>query len=209
VPASDRDDVPNNVLTYTLGGPDADKFRLTPDGGVLYPATRLDYDTGRSFYQLTATVQDQAGGQDTASVLVYLDNINDEAPVFLNTDGMQYFIDEDAEAGYKVGTVYASDADPDSTITFGIQQSSTFQIDPQSGVILRQGSGNLDEASYRFNVTATDGTYTTYAEVNIEVNDINDNTPEFPDCNTYAPSIPEDADENTFVLQVSPSRQSN
>ncbi|XP_038077180.1 neural-cadherin-like isoform X2 [Patiria miniata] len=201
VAATDCDADPNNILTYSLIGAQADKFRLDSQG-VLYAATGLDYDVGDGSYELEAQVQDQAGGADTAKVWVYLTDVNDEPPVFLNTDGSVYYIDEDAPAGYIIGTVYASDADKTDTITFGIQGSSTFQIDPQTGVISRIGTGNLPEASYRFNVTATDGKYTSDAEVEIQVNDINDNTPVFPDCSTYTPSISESAGIGTFLIKV-------
>ena len=35
------------------------------------------------------------------------------------------------------------------------------------------------------------------------MNDINDNSPEFPDCGTYAPEVSEDASDQTFVIKVS------
>ncbi|XP_022110110.1 neural-cadherin-like isoform X2 [Acanthaster planci] len=201
IEATDCDADPNNILTYTLSGAQAEKFRVVGSGD-LYPASKLDFDVGEGFYELRATVRDQAGGTAEAIVWVYLTDLNDEPPVFLNTENYVYYVDEDAVNGYIVGTVYASDADKDSVITFSLQGTYPFRIDSATGVISHVGTNNLPEASYSFNVTATDGTYTSYAEVEIVVNDINDNPPVFQDCASYAPSISEDAADGTSLITV-------
>ncbi|XP_071785719.1 neural-cadherin-like isoform X1 [Asterias amurensis] len=203
VAATDCDSGTNSILTYTLIGADGDNFRIT-ETGQLFPNTRLDYDRGDSFYSFEVQVVDEAGGEDTATVRVFMKDVNDEPPVFLNTEGYLYYVDEDADSGYKIGTVYASDADPSDIITFAIAGTNLFQIDSSTGVISRLGTGNLPDALYIFNVTATDNgnTHTSYAVVEVQVNDINDNSPVFPDCGTYAPEVSEDASDQTFVIKV-------
>ena len=73
-------------------------------------------------------------------------------------------------------------------------------------------SGTLDKArvSYKLNITATDnghccgGTTSLSNEglVIVEVKDINNNAPTFPDCGSYNPSVPEHSDVGTSVEQV-------
>ncbi|XP_033122265.1 neural-cadherin-like, partial [Anneissia japonica] len=133
------------------------------------------------------------------------------SPIF-SESSYAFDVDDTVEEGYKINTVYASDPDGDS-VTFSIESCSScqFVIDSKTGVISRSSvSDNLDKASYSFTVVASDdgtccsGAVTNSAKTNvtISINDINDNVPVFPDCNSYSPSIPERSPRLSSVLIV-------
>jgi len=85
-----------------------------------------------------------------------------------------------------------------------------FSIDPKSGIITLVGSLDKSHVSYRLNVTATDngrccgGTTSRSSRgvVVIEIKDVNNNAPKFPDCSTYKPVVMEKENVGTSVIQA-------
>ncbi len=74
----------NDVLTYSLGGTDADDFNIDEDGVVTWAQTP-DYETptdseGDNEYSVTVTVADAGGNQDTIALTLTVTDEN-EAPV--------------------------------------------------------------------------------------------------------------------------------
>uniref|UniRef100_A0A2H8TNX3 Cadherin-related family member 1 n=1 Tax=Melanaphis sacchari TaxID=742174 RepID=A0A2H8TNX3_9HEMI len=127
-----------------------------------------------------------------ASVVVYLDDVNDNAPRFT---GAAYDVQlpENATAGVRVTTVEAVDPDTGPfgsiryTAVLGFKNSSLV-LDPITGVIVvsndNHGFDREESAEYRLTVEARDmdgsGLATT-VPLNIHVLDINDETPVFQD----------------------------
>ncbi len=86
-----RVDAGDDVLTYTLSGPDAEHFEII--GSVDNPATlgadatdgqlsikddtKLDYDAGQREYRLTVTATDPSGDSDSVNVIVSITNYNE------------------------------------------------------------------------------------------------------------------------------------
>jgi len=85
-----------------------------------------------------------------------------------------------------------------------------FSVDPKSGIITLVGALDKSHGSYRLNVTATDngrccgGTTSRSSRgvVVIEIKDVNNNAPRFPDCSTYKPVVMEKENVGTSVIQV-------
>ncbi len=85
-----------------------------------------------------------------------------------------------------------------------------FSIDPKSGIITLIGMLDKTRVSYILNVTATDNgrccggttSRTSRGVVVIEIKDINNNAPRFVDCATYKPSVMENENVGTSVIQV-------
>ncbi|XP_033125265.1 neural-cadherin-like [Anneissia japonica] len=193
------------LLSIPVGEP----FRIDEDGNI-YPTSKLDYESN-PVYDFVVTAVDLGGKSSTASVRIDLLNINDMSPIF-SESSYAFDVDDTVEEGYKINTVYASDPDGD-LVTFSIESCGQclFVIDSKTGVISRSSvSDNLDKASYSFTVVASDdgtccsGAVTNSAKTNvtISINDINDNVPVFPDCNSYSPSIPERSPRLSSVLIV-------
>ena len=133
----DCDEGDNAKLTYVLSGKDHDLF-MVDDNGDLFAIGRLDYDH-QDDHAYTFTVEAQDGGnpQRTANALVtvVVNNVNDEAPLF-QPPTYTYYVDENAQRDYSIGSVYASDADGDS-IEYGIaggNLDNKFDIDPTAGM---------------------------------------------------------------------------
>ena len=115
-------------------------------------------------------------------------------------------VDENVPVGTNVVNVSATDADTGANAAISYKFSSlttatTFSIDASTGQI--RTAANIDyEAtqSYKFNVTATDGKFSTEAEVEIEVVNLNDNSPSFEKA--YVVSISEDKAVSSNVVTV-------
>lgn len=89
--ASDRDDGANGRIRYSISGGDENRdFTISEDGGVIRVAKNLNFER-KSRYRLTIRAEDCAaeiGGNlrdDQAEVVIAVTDINDNAPVFLNS----------------------------------------------------------------------------------------------------------------------------
>ncbi|XP_040065131.2 neural-cadherin [Ixodes scapularis] len=214
VSATDMDTGRNAELVYSL-----DKEDFTIDSrGVVYSNKRLDADVNNT-YVLTVRATDRGEPPltGTATVRIYTENKNDEAPKF-SQDVYTPNVDENAGPSTLVTTVVASDKDGDN-ILFGFVNSGTtsgmFQIEERTGVIrLINGPIHLDKDKYELNVTARDDgaccrngaltPHTSTALVVVFITDVNDNKPVFDECHTYTPKVEEGAQSGTSVIKVKP-----
>jgi len=88
-----------------------------------------------------------------------------------------------------------------------------FSIERTSGIITLVGSLEKSRGSYRLDVVVTDDgrccgstiSRTRRGTVIVEVRDINNNAPKFPDCASYAPVVMEKENVGISVIQVSSS----
>ena len=86
-----------------------------------------------------------------------------------------------------------------------------FRIDRSSGIISLESHLDPDTVSYRLDILARDnggccGGYTSrtsHGLVIVEVKDINNNAPSFPDCGGYNPVVMEREAVGTPVITVS------
>ncbi|XP_077982689.1 neural-cadherin-like [Glandiceps talaboti] len=211
--ATDCDSGTNAQISYAVDNADFEINNL----GEIRPKTQLDYETTNSLYSVTATATDHGSPSKTgtATVNIRIKNQNDEAPRF-SQNTYSYFVAENAPADFQVATVIATDPDGD-----GVQYSITagngdgnFAINRNTGVITLTRNPTLDQASYILNVTATDDDqccdrlgrrHSSQAIVVIGVNDVNNNRPIFPNCDTYEPKVAENLPDGTIVIQVSAS----
>lgn len=133
--ATDSDSAKNSDITYSL-----DKEDFTIDvRGVIYSNKRLDADI-LSTYELTVRAVDKGEPPltGTATVRVYTENRNDEAPKF-SQDVYTPSVDENAGPNTLVTTVVASDIDGDN-VMFGFSGGNTkagmFEIEQRTGELL-------------------------------------------------------------------------
>ncbi|XP_026490100.2 protocadherin-like wing polarity protein stan isoform X1 [Vanessa tameamea] len=214
VQAYDADEGVNAELTYTL----ADKeyngnndlpITIDPRSGWVYTSTQLDREI-QSKYQLQVTATDSGSPprSATASVVVVIQDVNDNDPVF---SPPQYEVElaEDEPPGTPVVTVTATDADEDNRLHYEITGGNTrgrFSITSQNGRGLITVAQPLDfkqERRYVLTVTATDsGGRSDTAMVHINITDANNYAPVFENA-PYTASVFEDAPVGTTVLVVS------
>jgi len=212
VNATDADRGANAQIVYSL---DRDEFSID-EKGIIYSNKRLDADVNNT-YQLIVRATDKGDPPltGTATVRIYTENKNDEAPKF-SQDVYTPNVDENAGEGTLVTTVVASDKDGDEII-FGFVEGGTrsqvFEIEPKTGVIrIQRGPFVLNQDKYELNVTAQDdgscckdGTktiHTSTALVVVFITDVNDNKPVFKDCDSYQPTAEEGAPSGTPVITV-------
>ena len=212
ISASDADSGRNAEIEYSI---DRNEFSIDSRGNIL-TSRRLDADVNNT-YVLTVKATDKGTPPltGTATVRIYTENTNDEAPKF-SQDVYTPNVDENAGPRTLVTTVVASDKDGDNVI-FGFApntKNSLFQIDERTGVIrLSNNAVKLDRDKYELNVTAKDDgkccegkgnniIHTSTALVVVFITDVNDQKPTFEDCANYNPTVKEGSSFLTPVTTV-------
>ncbi|KAG7518021.1 cadherin-related family member 2 [Solea senegalensis] len=175
--------LPNSILQYFYVD------RLT---GSIYVqnGTLLDREV-RSLYSATLQAMDTDGKTGTTQLEITVTDINDNRPVF-NRDSYMVFVKEGEPIEVKIEATDADDPDTmNSQIVYGIEPSTysdNFTINPNTGVLKSSGPLDLEalnpdlKGRIELNVTATDkGSPPLSAVVAVIVNveDINDNSPQF------------------------------
>ena len=101
------DDADDDLLILTLGGADADSFKVT-NAGQLTTNEKFDYET-KNVYMVVITATDPSGAQDSILVTVNITDQDDDAVIGLNAapefadDSAERSVDENSEAGTSVG----------------------------------------------------------------------------------------------------------
>ncbi|XP_078600673.1 protocadherin Fat 4-like [Branchiostoma floridae x Branchiostoma japonicum] len=189
--ATDRDDGPDGIVNYILVGSSNDKgFAIGLESGAIAVAQRLDRET--SSHIILSVIAKNRGsilGNDIDEIQVNITIIDANDPPVFEFSLYEGHVSEGDNVGTSVLTVSAIDNDLRAdfrSFVYGIQdgnEGSAFSINQISGII--STASRLDRETidtYNLTVTATDtgippATGTTYVVVNID--DINDNGPEF------------------------------
>ena len=180
------------VLLKIVAGNRDEIFRIDPVTGMLFVAKKLDAET-KSRYTLTVSAVDQANAgvrkQSSARVRVAVIDVNDNDPVFQESEKTIYF-DENEPAGTPLLRVRAKDRDSGENghLSYSIAninaQDIPFTVDHFTGMIKskRLIDYETDKREYKLQIRASDwGTpYRRQAEMRltIRIKDINDNRPQ-------------------------------
>ncbi|XP_046355288.2 cadherin EGF LAG seven-pass G-type receptor 1-like isoform X1 [Haliotis rufescens] len=208
VTAIDTDTGDNARVSYDItGGNTGNVFQISPNRGegIITVQGRLDART-QNRYVLTVSARDSGGKTDSAKVYINVTDTNRNRPAFQGTPYVKR-VDENVAVGTSVFKIMALDSDrgENSRITYSIEPASTFTIDPNSGVIKTRALLDREMIpTYMLSVTATDNgvpPLSDTTDMDITVNDINDNKPEFLE-QEYEGSIREDELPGTSVLRI-------
>ncbi|XP_059611787.1 cadherin-89D [Phlebotomus argentipes] len=141
-----------------------------------------------SEFRLNITAKDVGNLADYTVLRFRVLDVNDHAPVFMKS-WYTYDIEEGVYSNTRVGKVEAIDEDfgQNANITYAIQSSEKipFAVLPHSGVIIVTGDIDREVRDvYEFKIVAMDNggknmRLSSFAEVEINVLDLNDNSPEF------------------------------
>ncbi len=159
--------------------------------------TGLDFETDSIHYPIL-TVSDGANVSQASEILIQVLNTNDNVPVVYDTS---FTIPENTAGSTLIGGVRADDPDND-TLAYSITSGNTlgiFSIDSVKGELYVADSTSLDyetSSSHTIGVTASDGANAYQGYVNINLTNINDNTPVVFDTSF---SISEDAANSSQV----------
>ena len=121
---------------------------------------------------------------DTATVNIIVEDVNDSPPVF-NSTRYVFTIQEHASQGTSVGVVYAQDMDigTNAQVTFFITSGdpgSNFIVTTEGEILVSGAVLDREQtAQYSLVLAASDGVLSTTTSVVITVLDINDNPPQF------------------------------
>ncbi|XP_060644294.2 neural-cadherin-like [Anolis sagrei] len=212
VSANDEDEGTNAKLRYQItAGNTGGVFDVEPEMGAIFIARPLDYEEAQ-LYELHLLASD-GKWEDYAIVIINIVNKNDEAPVFALNEYYGSVIEE--LDGLPVFVLQVVANDPDSALDggdiryslHGLGADDVFAIDENTGSIYSQKILDREErALWRFVVLATDEGgegLTGFADVIINIWDINDNAPVFPcmpsNCNG---TVFENSPEDTFIMEM-------
>ncbi|XP_022420063.1 cadherin-related family member 2 [Delphinapterus leucas] len=213
-------DPDNDPLTYRISGSYAYFFSVTPNTGEVKLANLLDYET-LYWFPINISVSDGHNNPVRKEMVVIVEDRNDNAPIFQNTD-FSIRINETLPVGSLLFSVLAKDKDTGSggAVVYSIEKviPSTdsseylFEILPNGSIILNGSlSYNNKSAFYQLELKACDsgGEYSNSVIVqcsspvfvSISVIDQPDLDPQFV-REFYSASVPEDAPQGTSVLKV-------
>ena len=171
---------------YTLVAGNTDgAFFINETTGIVYINQTVDREEV-DYYSLTVKFTDD-NGSAYAQVEVYVEDVNDNFPLFSQIKYV-YTIPENLTTGSVIGTVNATDADIDENgqITYELicSYECAFIIDSVTGKISTEQEFDYETVNqYSLQVSASDlgivQRLTTNVTVQIDVTDINDNSPVF------------------------------
>ena len=183
--AEDLDDSNNGQILYDFTPINKRKskfFDIDKHTGWITTVSPLDREVS-DYLALSVRATDrgdvtQLSGHTAVHVTVL--DVNDSPPKFAQ-ENFEFFVREDALIGQEVGTLVASDKDLNSDIYFFIMSGdpqTKFGIEQKTGKVFVYSSLDRESvASYKLNVSASDGLFTSFANLNITVLDANDNLP--------------------------------
>ncbi|KAG9483442.1 hypothetical protein GDO78_009389 [Eleutherodactylus coqui] len=187
--ATDDDVGENARITYFLED-NIPQFRINADSGAITLNAPLDYEDQMT-YSLAVVAKDNGIPQksDTTYVEIMVNDVNDNAPQFLNT---QYhgIVSEDAPPFTSVLQISATDRDSHAngrvqyTFQNGEDGDGDFTIEPTSGII--RTVRKLDRETvpfYELTAYAVDRgipPQRSPVRIQVAVQDVNDNAPVFP-----------------------------
>ncbi|PKK25791.1 neural-cadherin [Columba livia] len=212
VTANDEDEGTNAKLRYQItAGNTGGVLDVEPETGAIFIAQPLDYEETK-MYEIHLLASD-GKWEDYAVIIINVINKNDETPVFSINEYYGSIIEE--LDGLPVFVLQVMATDPDSNADEGDLRYSLhghgagdiFAIDEKTGSIYSHKMLDREErALWRFVVLATDEGgegLTGFADVIINVWDINDNAPMFTcmpdDCNG---SVFENSPAGTLVMEM-------
>lgn len=217
VTATDADDGTNAEILYSLiNEPVTSKFRINPNTGVLTAAQSLASENGRLIH-LEVLARDKGNPPQNATGLIEI-RVGDvpEGTASLHFQNISYSVSlmENTPAGKEIIQVSAVRSDGRRqriVYSFGSgNEDSTFDIDPDGGIIRVANSEGLDHEQppgprRRLVVVArAEGNPVLYGycEVWLLILDRNDNAPRFTQ-QQYTANVWEGNSKGTFVMQLS------
>ncbi|XP_046692113.1 cadherin-23 isoform X2 [Silurus meridionalis] len=196
VVATDRDIGPNAVLSYYITDGNQDlTFRMDRMSGEIVTRPSPPDRERQQQYMLTVTVEDDGTPPLSTSTMVWVQIIdeNDNAPAFAAKEYVTILTEGPDTIGATIATVTATDPDEglNGTLRYAIMFGNiaqTFSISPTTGriTVMKAVDYEISGGRYTLIITATDQCpipqlrLTSSATVLVNVIDVNDVTPQFP-----------------------------
>ncbi|KAG9348456.1 hypothetical protein JZ751_002191 [Albula glossodonta] len=207
VTGNDVDSGPPLSYTLQLDSHSQGKFGIHRYGGGVSLTAPLDFEE-RTWYTLTVRSSDSKH-QSEANLTVLVQDVNDNVPVFTQ-DLYQVTLLEHSPPGSPIITVTATDRDSgeNGKVTYRVMSSTRdgFYIDPSNGTLFFSQRVEFDskQPSISVVIEARDGgtpALSSVTTVQVQVSDVNDNTPLFHQSE-YRATISEDGLPGATVLTL-------
>lgn len=189
--AVDNDYEGNGSVKFEIvSGNDANILSLDPFSGSVTLSKLLDFETDPPNMEVVFRVSDLGTPPRTSStthqIIFSLEDVNDNYPIFSSSIYTCTINEGDNGDFMPSCQVSATDTDESDSISYDIISGNTgqaFEIDSESGILVRQAAINRESISqYVLKIKATDSgspPLSSYTVVIIEVGDENDDTPKF------------------------------
>ncbi|CAB1455765.1 unnamed protein product [Pleuronectes platessa] len=206
--ATDADQGPNALVTYTIISGADESFRIDPESGDLIATKKLDRER-RSKYSLLVRADDGKQSSDMR-LNITVQDINDHTPKFSRST-YSFDIPEDMAPGSIVAAILASDSDSgvNGEVTYSLEEDDedeTFLLNPVTGVfnVTRPLDYELQQY-YILTARAQDGGgQASTVRVYFNVLDVNDNPPIF-NTTAYSTSVSESLPPGSSIITVGAS----
>ena len=194
--AVDQDTGEEGIIVYSLAADTQTVFTLDPDTGGITLIDSLDYETQTLVYILRTIATDSAGLNDVATVIIQVQNADDNFPEFSQAN---YFasVPENAEPGTFVAQVSCSDADDQAegvSINYFLTDSGTPFVTNDGRITV---AGDLDlevTPRYTLDIICTDSAdNVATATITINLDPFNDFPPFFTGELPYTLELEENA----------------
>ncbi|KAG8454113.1 hypothetical protein GDO86_000669 [Hymenochirus boettgeri] len=203
--ATDADEGPNALVTYTIISGADDCFRIDPESGELIATKRLDRER-RSKYSLLVRADDGLQSSDMR-INITISDVNDHIPKFSRAV-YSFDVAEDTISGSIVAAILATDDDSgiNGEITYIVtddDDDGIFFLNPVTGVFNVTRSLDYEwQQYYILTVCAQDGGgQASCVRVYFNILDINDNPPVFS-MNSYSASVMENLPPGSTILTL-------
>jgi outer membrane protein OmpA-like peptidoglycan-associated protein len=179
--ATDEDT--STSLTYSIiGGSDSASFTLNPTTGVLTLNSSVDFDPApyAPVFEVVVQVSDNESPEliDYQTITVTIGDVNDIAPVITSDGGGQTATVTVGEDTTTVTTITSTDTETVGTVTYTIigGDSSTFTLDPTTGVLVLNSAQNYEPLGQTFTVVVqvSDGISTDTQTITVIITDVNE-----------------------------------
>ncbi|XP_040829946.1 protocadherin gamma-A3-like [Ochotona curzoniae] len=211
VNATDADEGFNAQVSYVLDkmpGKIAEVFDLNSVTGEVSILKSLDYED-EAFYEIKIEAQDGPGLLSKAKILVSVVDVNDNAPEVTVTS-LSGSVPEEAPAGREIALIHVHDRDSghNGQVEVSVLGNLPFVLEKpidQYYRLVTAASLNREQVpEYNISVRAMDGgrpTLSTETHITLQVVDINDNPPAFPQP-SYSAYVPENNPRGVSIFSM-------
>ena len=210
VEATDLDTGSNAELRYYIRSSDSSlPFEIDRVSGNINATAVLDYED-KNDYIFRVYAEDLGSPRllsDDRTVIISVKDENDNPPVF-DQPSYEKNIKENAQISSLVLTVSANDADAVSKnkLVYSIDSGNdggAFEIKSSGDIVVAASLDRERQLDYEMSVSVSDGKFTTSTSVDVNLDDVNDEAPDFAPIDDQ--SLPEDAPTSTVVVRVTAS----
>ena len=203
--ASDLDAGDAGTISYSVIDSTDTPFDIHPDSGAIVLAESLDYETQPTSYVLQVEASDASSLSDVATVIVAIENEDDNHPTFTQTVYYEE-VRENSPLDTLAGEVSCTDEDDAADgvpISYTIKADLPFSLD-SNGRLTVAGSLDLERVPrYIFTVNCTDSSQNVaQATLSITLLPYNDHPPILQGSLPYTTTLAENPPLGTIVFDV-------